>query len=48
MVFHGSFATSGDDDEFANAGIIRLFNGILDDRLVDDGEHLLGHGLGGG
>jgi hypothetical protein len=32
----------------ADAGGHRLFDDVLDRRLVDDGQHLFGHRLGGG
>ena len=34
--------------DVVDAGRDRLFDDVLDRRLVDDGEHLLRHRLGGG
>jgi hypothetical protein len=48
VVFHGGFAAAGDDDDLVAAGGYCLFDTVLDERLVDEAEHLLGHGLGGG
>jgi hypothetical protein len=48
VVFHGGFAASGDDDDLGAAGGYSLFDSILDEGLVDEAEHLLWHGLGGG
>ena len=33
--------------EMLDAGFARLVDGQLDHRAVDDGQHFLGHGLGG-
>ena len=48
VVFHGGFAAAGDDDDLVAAGGDGLFDAVLDERLVDEDEHLFGHGLGGG
>ena len=48
MIFDGGLAAAGDDDDVLNAGMDRLFHAVLDDGLVDDGQHLLGLRLGGG
>jgi hypothetical protein len=48
MVLDGRLAAAGDEDELLDAGCLRLFDGVLDQRLVDDRQHLLGHRLGGG
>ena len=39
---------AGDEDEVLDAGLARLVDHILERRPVDDGQHLLRHGLGGG
>ena len=46
MVLDHMLATAGDENELLNAGLSRLLDGILDDRFVDDREHLFGHRLG--
>ena len=48
VVFHGGLAAAGDDDDLVAAGGDGLFDAVLDERLVDEAEHLFGHGLGGG
>ena len=48
VVFHGGFAAAGDDDDLVAAGGYGLFDAVLDEGLVDEAEHLFGHGLGGG
>ncbi|MNT68636.1 hypothetical protein D3C72_2068860 [compost metagenome] len=48
MVFDRALAAAGDEDHVADAGLIGFFHGVLDQRLVHDGEHLLGGRLGGG
>ena len=40
-------AAAGDEHELLDAGFSGLFDGVLDDRLIDDRKHLLRHGLGG-
>jgi hypothetical protein len=47
VVFHGGLAAAGDDDDLGAAGGDGLFDSVLDEGLVDEAEHLLGHGLGG-
>ena len=37
----------GDDDDLLDPGRHGLLDRVLDDRLVDEGQHLLGLGLGG-
>ena len=39
---------SDDDQDVVDAGLCGLFDDVLDRRLVDDRQHLLGHRLGGG
>src|SRR5699024_7994751 len=48
MVFERSLVAAGDHEDVAEVGIDGLFDDVLDRRLVDDGEHLLGGGLGRG
>src|ERR1700733_9352283 len=47
VVFHGGFAAAGDEYDLGAAGGYGLFDAVLDERLVDEAEHLFGHGLGG-
>ena len=46
MVLDRGLAPSGDEYELLDPGLPRLFDRVLDQRLVDDGQHFLGHGLG--
>src|SRR5690606_10519406 len=46
MVLQGRLATAGDEDELLDAGRARLLDRVLDERLVDHRQHLLGHRLG--
>jgi tetratricopeptide (TPR) repeat protein len=48
MVGDDMFAAPRNEDELFDPGLAGLFHGILDDRLVDHGQHFLGDGLGGG
>src|SRR5262249_56941757 len=48
MVLEGTLVAAGDEDEFFDAGGQALLDGVLDQRPVDDCQHLLGHRLGGG
>ena len=41
-------AAAGHDDDVLDAGMQRLLHAVLDDRLVDDRQHLLRLRLGGG
>ena len=45
MVFDDVLAATGDEDELLDAGFFGLFDGILDDRFVDHGQHLFGNRL---
>ncbi len=47
MILDDALVAAGDEDEMLDPGLARLIDGKLDDRPVDDGQHLLGHGLGG-
>jgi hypothetical protein len=42
MVFDGALAAAGDKDHVADAGLVGLFHGVLDQRLVHHGQHFLG------
>ena len=48
MVFDGGFAAAGDHNNVGDAGMDGFFDAVLDDGLVDEGQHLFGLGLGGG
>ena len=48
VVFDGGLAAAGHDDDVLNAGMDRLFDAVLDDRLIDDRQHLFRLRLGGG
>ena len=47
MIFDGALGRAGDEHQAARTGGQRLFHRILNEWLVDDGQHLLGAGLGG-
>jgi hypothetical protein len=48
IVFERAFAAPGDEDHLLDARLARLVHRILDERPIDDREHLLGECLGGG
>ena len=48
MVFDDALVAARHEDEELDAGSTRLVHHMLDDRPVDDGQHFLGHRLGGG
>ena len=48
MVLERAFAAAGDEDHLLDPGLARLLDRILDQRPVDDRQHLLGHRLGRG
>ena len=48
MVLDRGLAAPGHDDDVLNTGMERLLDAVLNDRLVDDRQHLLGLRLGGG
>ncbi len=48
MIFDDRLVAASDEDEMLDAGLARLVDHILDHRLVDDRQHLLGDGLGRG
>src|SRR3546814_9441085 len=39
VILERRFATSGDEDDLLDAGFDRFFPRILDERLVDHGQH---------
>ena len=41
------FAAAGDEDQLLDPRLARLVDRILDQRPVDDRDHLLGNALGG-
>ena len=47
VVLEAALAPAGDDQDVVDAAAHRLFDHVLDGRLVDDGQHLLGLRLGG-
>ena len=47
MVLDRPFLAGGDDDDLLDPGSDGLLDRVLDDRLVDQRQHLLGLGLGG-
>ncbi len=48
MVLDHALVAAGDEHEVLDAGFARLVDHVLDQRLVDDGQHFLRHRLGGG
>ena len=48
VVLEAALAAAGDDEDVLDARPHRLLDHVLDGRLVDDRQHLLGLGLGGG
>ena len=48
MFHQRGLAAPGDHAELLDAGRARLLDRVLDQRLVDYGQHFLGHRLGGG
>ena len=47
MIFDGVFAAPGDDDDVLDARGDALLDDVLNQRLVDDRQHLFGLRLGG-
>ncbi len=47
MILDDRLVAAGDEDEMLDAGLARLLDDVLDDRPIDDREHLLRHGFGG-
>ncbi len=48
VVFHGALLAAGDEDHLLDAGADSLLDAVLDDRLVDQRQHLFGLRIGGG
>src|SRR5882724_2008666 len=48
MVLDHALVAAGDEDEMFDAGLFGLVDHVLDQWLVDDGQHFLWHRLGGG
>ena len=48
MILQRTLVAAGDENELLDAGCQAFLDRILDERPVDDREHLLRHGLGGG
>ena len=48
IVDQARLAAPGDEDHLLDPGFARFVDRILDQRPVDDRQHFLGHGLGGG
>ena len=48
MVLDDAFVAAGDKNEMLDAGRSRLIDDVLDQRPVDDRQHLLRHRLGCG
>ena len=48
VVLQHALAAGGDENELIDPGGARLVDHVLDERPVDQGEHFLGHRLGGG
>src|ERR1700730_9469426 len=47
MVLDDALVAAGDEDEMLDPGFARLVDRVLDQRPVHDGQHFLGHRLGG-
>jgi hypothetical protein len=47
VVLDGPLVAAGDEDHLAHAGRVGLLHRVLDQRLVDHRQHLLGLRLGG-
>jgi len=48
MVLDDRLVAAGDEDEMLDARLARLIDHVLDQPPIDDRQHLLRHGLGGG
>ena len=48
VIFNGALVAAGDEDHFGDAGSDRFFDRVLDQRLVDDGQHFFRACFGGG
>jgi hypothetical protein len=47
MILDHGLVAAGHEDEMLDAGFARLVDHVLDQRAVDNRQHLLRHGLGG-
>ena len=47
MVLERGFATAGYEDDLFDPRLQRFLDRILDQRLVENGEHFFGHRFGG-
>ena len=47
MIFDGGLVAACYENEFLDAGLGGFLHSVLDQRFIDDGQHFLGHGLGG-
>ena len=48
MILDRGLVAPGHEDEMLDAGFLGFVENVLDERLVDDRQHLLRHRLGGG
>src|SRR5437868_4246564 len=48
MILDHALVAAGDKDEMLDASLFGFIDHVLDQWLVDDGQHFLWHGLGGG
>ena len=48
VIFDGGLAPAGHDDDVLDAGVNRLLDAVLNDRLIHDGQHFFRLRLGGG
>ena len=48
IIDQSRLSAAGDEDHFLDARLARFVDRILDQRAIDDRQHLLGDGLGGG
>jgi hypothetical protein len=48
VIFDGRLAAAGDNDDLIAPGGEGFFDTVLDDGLVDERQHFLGNGFGGG
>ena len=48
VIFNQPFAAVGDNQNIGNSRTHRLLHNILDGGFVHNGQHLFGHGFGGG
>ncbi len=48
MIFDGALVAARDENEMLDAGFARFLDAVLHDRAVDNRQHFLRYGLGGG